>query len=241
MTIQIRHSATFLGLAAAAACAVALPARAGEQAAPAQDSASVQADIGALTGFALGAAAAGPVGAVVGTVAGVALGDRYHRQRQDSAALRSDLGRSQARGARLEQTLARVNEVGMDVSFRTNDAAIKAPDLPPLLKLGALAAAMPEMTVRVAGFADPRGAAAYNDALSLRRAETVAAALASAGVPPGRILVEAHGSSESSSPPGDLDAYALDRRVTVRLERSAPVAQAGATLPGPAVAAARGP
>ena len=42
--------------------------------------------------------------------------------------------------------------------------------------------------------------------------------LSSAGVPSERIAIEAHGKAESTSTAGDLDAYALERRVTVRVE-----------------------
>ncbi len=45
------------------------------------------------------------------------------------------------------------------------------------------------------------------------------AVLASAGVTPDRMIVEGHGNSESTSVDGDLDGYAFDRKVTVRLER----------------------
>jgi outer membrane protein OmpA-like peptidoglycan-associated protein len=248
------HGVTMPALALAA-CVAGIPAQAASR--DGADSSSPQADIGAFTGLAIGAAAAGPVGAVLGAAAGVVLGDRYHRQKEASRALASELGRSeaersrlgasvtqlngslaqaneslvraneslaqsQAHSARLEQTLATLDEVGMDVSFRTNDASIKAEDVPPLLKLGALAATMPRLTVRVAGFADPRGPDAYNEALSLRRAQAVAAALGDAGLPAARLIIEAHGSGESTSADGDLDAYALDRRVTVRLERGPP-------------------
>jgi peptidoglycan-associated lipoprotein len=88
----------------------------------------------------------------------------------------------------------------------------------PLLKLGALAASLPQAQICVAGYADPRGSAAYNDELSLRRAANVAAVLTSAGVPRERILIEAHGKSEAANADGDLDVYALERRVTVRLQ-----------------------
>jgi outer membrane protein OmpA-like peptidoglycan-associated protein len=88
----------------------------------------------------------------------------------------------------------------------------------PLLKLGALVASLPQAQVRIAGYADPRGSDSYNDELSLRRAVSVAAVLMSAGVPRERILVEAHGKTESTSAAGDLDAYALERRVTVRVQ-----------------------
>ena len=48
----------------------------------------------------------------------------------------------------------------------------------------------------------------------------VAALLTGAGVPAGRIIIEAHGKSESQSEAGDLDGYALERRVSVRLEQA---------------------
>ena len=78
---------------------------------------------------------------------------------------------------------------------------------------------MPDVKVRVAGYADPRGSDALNDALSQHRAQAVAAVLAGAGLAQDRLIVEAHGKCESTSTPGDLDGYAFDRRVTVRLER----------------------
>jgi outer membrane protein OmpA-like peptidoglycan-associated protein len=202
---------------------------------------SVQGGVGAITGLALGAAAAGPIGAVVGMVAGVLIGDHYHRQQKSAAAVAADLGESEAERAQLahsvaaldaslaqtqaqkvqlDETLQQTNEVGLDVGFRTDDDTIPEQTMSPLLRIGALAAAMPDTLVRVAGYADPRGSDAYNDALSLRRARSVAALLTGAGVPAGRIIIEAHGKIESHSRQGDLDAYALERRVTVRLEPS---------------------
>ncbi len=225
--------------AAAVYCGFALPALAG--AAPeGPNEASKQSDIGALTGLAVGAAAAGPVGAVVGAAAGAIIGDRYHRQKKAAAALSTDLDKSederarlamnvsaldaslaklQAHDAELGRALQRTDQVGLDVSYRSNEDSIPEQTLASLQKLGALAAAMPDTVVRIAGYADPRGSDAYNDALSLRRAQGVAALLSGAGVPAGRIIIEAHGNSESQSLQGDLDSYALDRRVTVRLEQ----------------------
>jgi len=187
---------------------------------------------------------------VVGAVAGGLMADRYTHEKQTARELGTDLGRSEterarlaanvselngsltdsrSHGAELEHTLAAVDAVGMDVSFRTDDTEIKAEDMGPLLKLGALAAAVPDATLRVAGFADPRGAAAYNEELSQRRAEAVAAALVCGGMARERLIVEAHGADESTSAAGDLDAYALDRRVTVRLERVTPTPPPSAT------------
>jgi OmpA-OmpF porin, OOP family len=98
--------------------------------------------------------------------------------------------------------------------------------MPPLMKLGALVAALPDAKVRVSGYADPRGSVAVNEALSKRRADAVAAVLESAGVSPERMIVEAHGKSDAQAAEGDMDGYAFDRRVTVRIERTGPEAVA---------------
>ena len=200
---------------------------------------SRESDAGVVAGLAVGAAVGGPLGAVLGAGAGALLGDRYHRQKQVTATLAQNLNSSeverarlahsvadldgslaqaQARGDRLDATLQRTDQVGLDVSFRSGDDSIGVQSVAPLLKLGALVAAMPQSRVRVAGYADPRGSDAYNDELSLRRAQSVAAVLTGAGVPAERIMIEAHGKTESASSAGDLDAYALERRVTVRVE-----------------------
>lgn len=215
-----------------------------------QDRASRQESIGVTTGFALGAVAGGPIGAILGGAAGGWLGDRYHRERVTNAALNVDLQRTAAerdrlagnvsqlregleatsrRSAQLDTTLEAVDEIGMDVSFRTDDAAVSTASVPPLLKLGALTAALPEASLHVDGYADPRGSPEANQALSERRARAVADILRSAGLAPERIVVNAHGAEDCSSDPGDLDAYAFDRRVTVRLERGASAQATAAT------------
>lgn len=236
LTSRLRAAA--LGVALAGCAAAALPARAAD-ATDERGQGSKQSDIGVVTGLAVGALAAGPVGAVVGAAAGALLGDRYHRQAQSSAQLSDSLGKSeaerehlaqsvaqldgslaQARAAagQLDQTLQRTDELGLDVSFRTDDDSVTVQSVSPLLKLGALVASMPQASVRIAGYADPRGSDAWNNDLSLRRAQNVAAVLAAAGVPRERMLIEAHGRGEATAAAGDLDAYAFERRVTVRLQ-----------------------
>jgi outer membrane protein OmpA-like peptidoglycan-associated protein len=226
-----------LGLALGG-CVAVLPAYAGEPA-DQPGAGSRQSNIGAATGIAVGALAAGPVGAVIGGAAGALLGDRYHRQAQSSVALSADLERSErqrtqlerstaeldgalaqarAHGEELAATLSHTDELGLDVSFRTDDDSVSAQAMSPLLKLGALVASLPQGQVCVAGFTDPRGSESYNAALSLRRAANVAAVLASAGVARERILIEGHGKAGAGNVDGDLDTYALERRVTVRLQ-----------------------
>jgi outer membrane protein OmpA-like peptidoglycan-associated protein len=232
-TFKSKLRAGALGLALVSTCVVTLPAHAqdGWPMGPPGNTtqkgkaASKQENIGVMTGLAVGAAAGGPIGAIVGAAAGAWVGDRYHKQEVAKKELATDLSQSQAKQTRLSQNvveldlaLKNTDELQTDVSFRTNDDAIGAQSVPPLLKIGALAASMPEMKVRVSGYADPRGSEEVNDALSRRRAEAVAAVLEKAGLPKDRMIVEGHGKSESTAVDGDLDGYAFERKVTVRLE-----------------------
>jgi len=235
-TNKLRTAA--VGLALVSSCTVAL-AQDGEAAPKAK--ASKQENIGVVTGLAVGAAAGGPVGAILGAAAGGWLGERYHKESASNKSLQADLGTSESQRTQLAQNVSELNvsltearrkgdqldlalkntdELQVDVGFRTNDYSISTQAMPPLLKLGALAASMPDAKLRVAGFADSRGSDELNDALSRRRAEAVAAVLAQAGVAPERLIVEGHGRSESTAVEGDLDGCALDRKVTVRLERA---------------------
>jgi len=237
LTTKLRNRA--IALTVMAACVTALPAYAqGPDSTPKRQAASKQENIGVATGFTVGAVAAGPVGAIVGAAAGAWLGDRYHKQATARASLAADLDKSESDRTRLTQSVTELNgslareqehaeqldlamsytkDLQTDVTFRTNDASVRDPS--GLLKLGALAAALPDAKVRVAGYADPRGSDAVNDALSKRRADAVAAILANAGVAPDRLIIEAHGKSASTSTEGDLDGYAFDRHVTVQIER----------------------
>jgi len=151
------------------------------------------------------------------------------------------LAATQAQQAALDRTVQLSDDIETDVGFKTADASINDLQLPALRKIGALAASLPPgAKVRIDGYADPRGPATLNDDLSLRRAEAVALTLQKAGCPQERLVVAAHGSAQSTSPLGDLDAYAFDRRVTVRLEGTA-VAQSTEGQGGaqPALAARR--
>jgi outer membrane protein OmpA-like peptidoglycan-associated protein len=240
-TMNTQVSTRSICLAVAVACVAALPVHA-EETVTVQHNASKQETIGVVSGLAIGAAAGGPIGAIVGAAAGGWLGDRYHKQAvartelaagldkserdrtrlaQNVTELNGSLAHEQEHGEQLDLALQRTDELQTDVTFRTNDDSIQTQAMSPLMKLGALAAALPDAKVRVSGYADPRGSEAVNEALSKRRAEAVAAVLTSAGVSPDRLIVEAHGKSEAVSAEGDMDGYAFDRRVNVRIERNA--------------------
>ncbi|MBV8805178.1 MAG: OmpA family protein [Sinobacteraceae bacterium] len=239
-TMNTQVSTRSICLAVAVACVAALPVHA-EETVTVQHNASKQETIGVVSGLAIGAAAGGPIGAIVGAAAGGWLGDRYHKQAvakkelaagldksehdrtrlaQNVTELNGSLAHEQERGEQLDLALQHTDELQTDVTFRTNDDSIQTQAMSPLMKLGALAAALPDAKVRVSGYADPRGSEAVNEALSKKRAEAVAAVLTSAGVSPDRLIVEAHGKSEAVSAEGDMDGYAFERRVTVRIERT---------------------
>jgi outer membrane protein OmpA-like peptidoglycan-associated protein len=250
MTLRTtKYRVGVLGLTVATLCAAAAVPAYGQDSGSVgkRQPASKQENIGFATGLTVGAVAGGPVGAIVGAAAGAWLGDRYHKQAAHNTELTSDLTKVEGERTLLAQNLTRVNdslmetearnaklgeamkltdEIQTDVGFRTNDAAVNAYAMPPLLKLGALAASMPDVKVRVEGYADPRGSEAYNDELSQRRAAAVADVLAGAGVPRDHLIVEGHGKTESTTEEGDLDGYAFDRRVTVRIEHAGKTSEA---------------
>jgi outer membrane protein OmpA-like peptidoglycan-associated protein len=234
-TISKKLRAGALGLTLVATSVVTLPvyAQDSDSTTPPRK-ASKQENIGVVTGLAVGAAAGGPIGAIIGAAAGGWMGDRYHKKEvaakaseaqramlaQNVTELNATLTEARAKSDQMNLVLQKADELGTDVSFRTNDDTVSPQSMSPLKKLGELAASMPDVKVRVAGFADPRGSEKVNDALSRRRAEAVAAVLADAGVPKDHMIVEGHGKAEATSMEGDVDGYAFDRKVTVRLERA---------------------
>jgi outer membrane protein OmpA-like peptidoglycan-associated protein len=238
LTLKLGRGAVAFGLAACLAGMPALAAAAGAAADPNARPSRPQ-NGGFASGVIVGAVTGGPLGAMVGGVAGAWLGNRYHQHQLGEAALATDLADSETRrtqltarvaeldgalaqarshGAQLDATVQQADQLGLDVGFRTDDDAVTVQTMAPLLKLGALVASVPQARLRLTGFTDPRGSVAYNEQLSLRRAHSVAEVLAAAGVPAERILIEAHGKADSAAAEGDLDAYALERRVTVRVE-----------------------
>lgn len=228
-TTRLRGPALGFALATAMAVAAA-PVHAAEK-----KKSSKPEGVGVLSGLVIGAAAGGPVGAIVGAAGGAILGDRWHRKDVKNAALSADLEKSvaaraelegmlaqtQAHGEELGQKLAKTRDLEAAIAFRTNDAGLSDDDVARLQKIGSLVSALGQMKVRVSGYTDPRGSEQFNAALSQRRAESVAGVLTAAGVPADRIVVEAKGELDSTSTDGDLEGYAFERRVTVRIEQEA--------------------
>lgn len=196
--------------------------------------------IGVGSGMALGAAAGGPVGAILGAAFGGWLGDKFHRERRDKleiaeryeeasaeadsfealfkgreqelAALRSDWNAEQRT---YRDALERALEV--QVYFRTDETEPDEGARERLMRLASLIASMDELAVVLDGHADARGDDEYNEQLSARRAAAVRDVLIAGGVPAERIEANAEGERQSTAAEGDLDAFALERRVNLSI------------------------
>lgn len=207
--------------------------------------------IGVGSGAAVGAAAAGPVGAIVGAAIGAWIGDRYHQQGEARRSAEIELGEANSLLAGLDDEIDRLNSdavkariaaqaereswtalvtdaINVSVLFKTDTAELSDGTRAKLARLAGLLNEFDRSAVRVEGFADPRGGDDYNDSLSARRATAVQEALVAAGVPQTRIAIVAHGEERSTATEGDLDGYALDRRVEITL---VPAATELAALP----------
>jgi len=207
---------------------------------------------GVGAGATAGALIAGPPGLLLGSAIGGFIGDRMGRARTASdleteltiAMSDLDLLRDSLDGAQREldgiradladrdqriAELQRSRQLGMgletEVLFRTGSSGLERLADPRLDSLARVMLDNPDLTIRLDGYADPRGAEDFNLGLSLDRATAVRDALVSRGVSPERIEAHAHGDSEAISPEGDLDAYALERRVRVRIESDDPEAK----------------
>jgi outer membrane protein OmpA-like peptidoglycan-associated protein len=232
---------TVVGIGLACAVAAALPCMADDapqgtdsvtveaknvvpdQAKKPSKSAPAEENIGFLSGLAIGAVAGGPIGAVAGGITGALLGEHYHKQKALNKVLAADLSGSNAERAKLTQTvmqldgsLGHARELTLNIAFRTGESKLSPEDIEQLTTVGQLASGMAGVKIQVSGHADPRGSKEYNTELSKERAESVATVLANAGLNPERIVTEALG-ADGADATGDLDAYAFQRRVSVKL------------------------
>lgn len=190
--------------------------------------ASREENIGVGTGAVVGALAGGPVGFIIGAAIGAKLGDSFHEKSARIDNLQSSLQVSRESRDDLNaavkqlQNIARPELVSlmqagidMDLLFRTDEYALTDTTGDRLAQMAGMLANMPGVRIQLDGFADERGDAEYNYALSERRVEFVRNMFITAGVHPTRISASAHGESVAQDP--DVDSYALERRVSVRL------------------------
>jgi len=219
---------TIIAVVAAASILFAAPSQAAGKS-------SRQENIGVGSGAVVGALAGGPVGLVIGAALGAKIGDTMHQKNERIDYLQGSVDESEQAVANLKgnidtlsneierlQTVARPELVSllqagiaMDLLFRTDEAVLVDVTGDRLAQLAQTIVDMPDIHIKLDGFADARGDAEYNLALSERRVEFIRDQFVAAGVDPSRINVSAHG--ESPAQDESLDSYALERKVSVRL------------------------
>ncbi len=195
-------------------------------------------------GAAIGAVVAGPPGAIIGAGIGGFLGDRLQwaaraeklelaldesladaddlravldSERTQLERMRRDRSRLDGRIAELEQRQSLAAGLELAVLFRTGSSGLDADAATRIERLAVLLEQEPTLTVRLDGYADPRGGDDYNLSLSANRAVAVRDALLAHGIEADRVEVQAHGHTFSLAAEGDADGFALERRVSISL------------------------
>jgi len=206
------------------------------------NSAPKEEKIGVGSGAAIGAMAGGPVGVVIGAALGGWVGDKFHRERSArggveqqyaQAAAEADSLAARLRGNERElETLKSVlaaeqksfsaaleEALEVHVYFRTGQSALDDETRQRLAQVAGLIQAIDGFAIVVEGHADARGDAEYNGQLSAQRAAAVRDVLLHAGVAAQRITTHAAGETQATAAENDLDALALDRRVSLTIVR----------------------
>ncbi len=101
----------------------------------------------------------------------------------------------------------------MHVNFATNSARIESKDTPYIDKLVAYMKEHPQTKVRLEGYTDSDGSAAYNLKLSAKRAEAVKKELIARGIDASRITTKAYGEANPVASNDTAEGKAKNRRV----------------------------
>lgn len=176
------------------------------------------AGIGAAAGAVIGLLTRGDkfqnalIGAAIGGVAGGAIGNYQDRQ---AAKLRADTAGTGV------QVVQQGNNITLampgSITFATNSADLNASFYPVLDKVSSTLVQYDQTMVEVAGHTDSTGSAAYNQALSERRAQSVAAYLTSRGVRGARLIVVGDGENHPIASNDTPEGRQQNRRVELTI------------------------
>lgn len=167
---------------------------------------------GGLLGLATGQGNRTPevlVGAGLGAIAGGAIGAHMDRQ---AAELRAQLGSNATvvnTGQEITVTMAQ------DILFATDSATLRADLRSDLRAIAANLQRYPDSTIIVTGHTDSTGAMAYNQSLSERRADSVAAVLIESGVSSRRVVARGAGQTQPVASNDTAAGRAQNRRVEI--------------------------
>ncbi len=174
---------------------------------------------GALGGYLLGDLIGGRndrtekiLGAGIGAVAGAGAG--YYMDQQEKKL------REQTRGTGvsvIRQGDNLVLDMPSDVTFAVNSSAVDGQFRSTLSKVGSTLSQYEKTYVDVMGHTDSSGSDSYNQALSERRAQAVAAILVGDGVNNARLATRGFGESQPKASNIEAGGRSANRRVEIRL------------------------
>jgi outer membrane protein OmpA-like peptidoglycan-associated protein len=175
--------------------------------------------LGALGGAAAGTAAGGDdrrnavIGAGIGALSGAAIGNYMDRQERDLRAKMAGTGVTVERVSENEIALV----MPSDITFDVDRAEVKSEFRGVINSLGEALKSQPSTTIDIIGHADSTGADAYNQALSERRAQSVAYWLQDQGVQAPRLVAYGRGELQPVASNDTDQGRARNRRVEVKV------------------------
>lgn len=157
-------------------------------------------------------------GAVAGAAAGGGIGYLFDKQEDDfKKELSNERAANQIEIERVRDDLLKLT-LDSEVSFDFDSAQIKPSFAPSLTKLANVLEKYDRNQVTVIGYTDSSGSEAYNQGLSVRRADAVVDALASRGVPYDMLRGEGRGESDPRADNSTEAGRQLNRRVEILVQ-----------------------
>lgn len=167
---------------------------------------------GALLGGIFGGSTGALIGAGVGSLAGAGVGSYMDKQERDLRAATANTNIQVARvGEELQLNLP-------DVTFETNSAVVAPTMRRDLQQVARVLNDYPSTVVGVFGHTDNTGSTATNEALSLRRAQSVEGVLQVEGVNPARMRARGFGYTQPIASNDTPEGRAKNRRVEIRIQ-----------------------
>jgi outer membrane protein OmpA-like peptidoglycan-associated protein len=152
------------------------------------------------------------IGAAIGGLAGGAIGNYQDRQ---EAKLRQQLAGTGVDVVRQGDNITL--DMPGSITFATNSADLNSRFFPVLDKVGATLKEYDQTVIEVAGHTDSTGSSSYNQALSERRAQSVAAYLESRGVPQKRMMTVGAGETHPIASNDTPNGRQQNRRVEITI------------------------
>lgn len=178
------------------------------------------AGIGALAGAVIGAMTSSHSdrtrGVLTGAAVGATIGGAYgHHVDQQEAELREKLANS---GVDVQRQGDTINLVVPDaISFATNSAQLAPHFYAPLNQVAESLKSYPDTIVQIVGHTDSTGTAAYNQQLSVNRANAVVIYLAAQGIDRTRMQAVGMGESQPVASNATAAGRAKNRRVEIKI------------------------